>query len=196
MPIRISRAIHLSGMVVSCRKRRAIAIFTVAPFCSRASCSTLHPTRANSLAIKRPAFSLSVSERSRLPWCSPVFPSHFPNNRSRSLPRRRANRCASLPRRLPAGFGVDSPGVVQTRLARVGHLVGFRARPGHNPPATISAAFPARRDRPGSYSMAGLVAENRKLATYPRFKSWGCPDLTDSGLRVKNPRSPHEDTDQ
>jgi Gram-negative bacterial TonB protein C-terminal len=25
---------------------------------------------------------------------------------------------------------------------------------------------------------------------------WGCPDLTDSGLRVKNPRSPHEDTDQ
>ncbi|MGI8438408.1 MAG: hypothetical protein ACR2NX_16160, partial [Chthoniobacterales bacterium] len=25
---------------------------------------------------------------------------------------------------------------------------------------------------------------------------WGCPDLTDSGLRVKTPRSPHENTDQ
>src|SRR5450755_1488767 len=25
-------------------------------------------------------------------------------------------------------------------------------------------------------------------------KQWGCPDLTDSGLGVKNPRNPHEDT--
>ena len=25
---------------------------------------------------------------------------------------------------------------------------------------------------------------------------WGCPDLTDSGLGVKNPRSPHENTNQ
>jgi hypothetical protein len=29
-----------------------------------------------------------------------------------------------------------------------------------------------------------------------RLGVWGCPDLTDSGLRVKNLRSPHEDTDQ
>lgn len=28
------------------------------------------------------------------------------------------------------------------------------------------------------------------------LKGWGYPDLTDTGLRVKNPRGPHENTDQ
>ena len=36
----------------------------------------------------------------------------------------------------------------------------------------------------------------RSRPKMPICTDWGCPDLTDSGLGVKNPRSPHENADQ
>ena len=44
-----------------------------------------------------------------------------------------------------------------------------------------------RRKEPGQDTEAEILS---------RFAHWGCPDLTDSGLGVKNPRSPHENTNQ
>ncbi|MGI8437319.1 MAG: hypothetical protein ACR2NX_10510, partial [Chthoniobacterales bacterium] len=60
--------------------------------------------------------------------------------------------------------------------------------------ATVSAAT-ARWEKRAATDRRLMKWQNRALQIL-NAKMWGCPDLTDSGLRVKTPRSPHENTDQ